>query len=298
MKWSIIRDVSISRKTNIQWLVLIGAISFMGGCGAETDNTGTSTYGDQEVESSAGMEVEGGSSAGEMMGEETDAEVWAREHVMVGLAELPAFGIVLSENRTILRTTVTNINGVTISREETCSIKIDRPEASEVQTTMPQAFVDSIPLFNRAIHMEGDTLNFAQVVQVQGAHLRDPEQDPLPTEADDPRVFDQDQDGQPGLTVLISGLLEGDLQVIQRLTTRLSGEIDGDQMEGILTWKTEEPVISASNPFLAGDVPVTVHPEFQSYFVARRVSSEMSCADILAQSDTIFWTPELEQRTE
>jgi hypothetical protein len=109
-------------------------------------------------------------------------------------------------------------------------------------------------------------------------------------------VFDQDQDGQPGLTVRISGLLEGNLQVIQRLTTRLSGEIDGDQMEGLLTWKTEEPVLSGSSAILSQEVPVTVHPEYQSYFVARRVSSEMSCAEILAESDTIFWTPELEQR--
>jgi hypothetical protein len=223
-------------------------------------------------------------------------EVWARQHVMIGLAELPAFGIVLSETRTTLRTTITNTDGVIISREETCKIDIDRPDASEVQTSIPQIFVESISLFDRALTMEGDTLKFAQVVQVQGAHLKDPKNDELPTDLEDPRVFDQDQDGQPGLTVRISGLLEGNLQVIQRLTTRLSGEIDGYQMEGLLTWKTEEPVLSGSSAILSQEVPVTVHPEYQSYFVARRVSSEMSCAEILAESDTIFWTPELEQR--
>ena len=187
-------------------------------------------------------------------------------------------------------------DGLIISREETCRIAIDRPEASEVKTTIPQAFVDSIPAFDRALIMEGDTLKFAQVVQVQGAHLKDSNNDTLPTEADDPRVFDQDQDGQPGLTVLVSGLLEGNIQVIQRLTTRLSGEIDGDQMEGILTWKTEEPVLDGSSPILANDLPVTVHPSYQSYFMAKRINSEMSCADILAESDTIFWKSELDQR--
>ena len=285
---------------------LIVAACLMGGCGAETDNSGESAYGDQRFESTLDMGAQGGASAGAQAGEDTGGsserfeapEVWARQNIMVGLAELPAFGIVLSETRTTLRTTITNTDGVLISREETCKIEIDRPDASEVATTIPQAFSDSIALFDRALTMEGDALQFAQVVQVQGAYLKDPASDELPTTTDDPRVFDQDQDGQPGLTVLISGLLEGNLQVIQRLTTRLSGEIDGDQMEGILTWKTEEHVISGSNPILARDVPLAVHPEYPSYFVARRVSSEMTCAEILAESDSIFWRSELDQRPE
>ena len=34
------------------------------------------------------------------------------------------------------------------------SIEITRPEANEVQTIIPQTFVDSISLFNRPLHIE------------------------------------------------------------------------------------------------------------------------------------------------
>lgn len=304
MRWQV-RDPLVCSQMGLR-IALIGFASLITGCGADTETSGMSIYNDQVLDELPDMDVQGGMSMGGSMqggggetGERFEApEVWARQHVMIGLAELPAFGIVLSETRTTLRTTITKTNGVIISREETCEILIDRPEASEVKTTMPQAFVDSIALFDRALHMEGNLLEFAQVIQVQGANLRDPKTDTLPVEAEDPRVFDQDQDGQPGLTVLISGLLEGNLQVVQRLTTRLSGELNGDQMEGILTWKTEEPVLGGSNEILARDVPVTIHPEYPSYFVARRVNAEMTCRTILDEADTIFWTPGLEQRAE
>ena len=282
-------------------VVLVSTMSLLGGCGADTDQSGTSTYSDQQLDTISDREDMAGELGGDSAGENIDRtlerfeapEVWARQNVMIGLAELPAFGIVLSETRTTVRTTITKTNGLIISREETCKIEIDRPDAPGVKTTIPQAFVDSISLFDRALTLDNDQLHFARVVQVQGAHLRDPANDTLPTESDDPRAFDQDQDGQPGLTVLISGLLEGNLQVIQRLTTQLSGEMDGDQMEGILTWKTEEPVLSGSNPILAQDVPITIHPERQSYFVGRRVNSDMTCADILTEAEMIFWVPEL-----
>ena len=283
--------------------VLISMVYFMGGCGADTDQSEVSPYSNQEFDSITDMQMQEDRDD-EQAGEEIDGtlerfeapEVWARQNIMIGLAELPAFGIVLSETRTTLRTTITKKDGVIISREETCKIVIDRPDASAVETTIPQAFINSISLFDRALTMEGNTLNFAQVVQVQGAHLRDPISDILPTQANDPRIFDQDQDGQPGLTVLVSGILEGNVQVIQRLTTQLSGELDGDEMEGILTWKTEEPVLNGSDQILAQDIPITVHPTYQSYFVARRVKRDVTCADILAESDTIFWTSELDQR--
>ena len=278
----------------------LSALTLMSGCGAETERSGTSLYDDQELEMISGAEAPGGEEVGgsttggeSATGERFEApEVWARQHVMIGLAELPAFGIQLSETRTILRTVISRERGVFRSREETCSIEILRPEAEAVQTIIPQTFIESISLFNRALNIEGDQIEYAQLIQVQGAHLRDATADTLPTELDDPRVFDQDQDGQPGLTLLIAGIIEGDLQIVQRLTTQLSGQLNGDRMEGVLTWTTEEPVLNGSNDILNRDVPVVPHPELQSYFVGQRVDPSLTCAELVTESASLFWVPE------
>ena len=293
----------ICRMMNAEYLthILLALLVCICGCGAETDNSGVSLYDDQEIEAQSGMESEGGETTSGSMtggavigGERFDVpEVWARHHVMIGLVELPAFGIQLSETRTILLTTVSRENGLLLSKEETCQIDIERPEANGVQTIIPQSFVDSLSFLNRPLYIEDNQISYAQLIQLQGVHLRDPINDELPRDMEDPRIFDQDQDGQPGLTLLIAGLIEGNLQIIQRLTTQLSGEINGDQMEGILTWTTEEPVINGSNEILNRDVPMTPHPELQSYFVGQRVGSEYTCADLIREADTLFWIPEL-----
>lgn len=293
----------IYRMTNAKYLthILLASLVYICGCGAETDNTGVSLYDDQEIEVRSGMESEGGeTTSGAMMGGREISgerfevpEVWARYHVMIGLAELPAFGIQLSETRTILLTTIVRENGVLFSKEKTCKIVIERPEANEVQTIIPQSFVDSLSFLNRPLYIEDNQIRYAQLIQLQGVHLRDPINDELPRDMEDPRIFDQDQDGQPGLTLLIAGLIEGNLQIIQRLITQLSGEIDGNKMEGVLTWTTEEPVINGSNEILNRDVPMTPHPELKSYFVGQKVGSDYTCADLIREADTLFWVPEL-----
>ena len=40
---------------------------------------------------------------------------------------------------------------------------------------------------------------------------------PLPGEADDPRVVDADSDGNPGVTVQVRGLIDGEVYMVQDL---------------------------------------------------------------------------------
>jgi hypothetical protein len=76
--------------------------------------------------------------------------------------------------------------------------------------------------------------------------------DALPTMASDPRVWDQDEDGQPGVTVRVSGLASGDVYVVQwtrgfwEAPLSGSGELRGESFDAGSAQRT----IGASNPIL------------------------------------------------
>ena len=90
-------------------------------------------------------------------------------------------------------------------------------------------------------------------IVVAGADLEDPENDDLPTDADDPRVTDPDSDGEPGVTVLSS--LGGEQRIVYRNIgfakgrVRSSNLIEGDEV-GDLVSSTETSVLGLGGAFL------------------------------------------------
>ena len=62
-----------------------------------------------------------------------------------------------------------------------------------------------------------------------------------------------------------------------------------DRMEGLAEWSSEEVVIGASNPLLQIPTKITPHMDpQQSNFLARPISDDQSCADILDAASTLF----------
>jgi hypothetical protein len=217
-------------------------------------------------------------------------ETWARIQVMSGLADLPAFGLKLNQVVGFVRFTIDSSPDGLIASEQTCHIEIRRPDVPEVTTLIPDPFIASIPIAKRAflVDDEGNVI-FARTMELHGVHLMDRENDPLPVALDDPRIYDQDQDGKPGLTVQIGGLLEGEVQLVQRNQTRLVGQQEGDRMTGLLEWTSEDSILDASNDLLKIPVPVQRHRDSTlSYFTAVKIPESMSCADIVAEGDAFF----------
>ena len=228
---------------------------------------------------------------GDLGGSENE-EIWARLEVLSGLAEIPAFGLKVNETISILRLTLQSGEDGLRSVEEVCATEINRPDVPSVQTKIPTAFIRSIPLATRAVLVDGATNRFAYQIVTHGAYLRDPEREALPTEVDDPRVFDQDQDQAPGVTIRSEGLLEGEMHLVQRMKTRLVGEREDDQMEGRIEWSSEESILWGSSPILENPVPMVPNEDpAQSYFVAQRIDPSWTCAEILAQREMLFWDP-------
>jgi hypothetical protein len=187
-------------------------------------------------------------------------------------------------------------DGLVLSAQgSACSTTIDNG-TTLVKTEIPEAFILSLPqaIWTATLETSEEGLRFVRpwVTSVSGARLEDPENDPLPTSADDPRVFDQDGDGKPGLTVRVSvlGLISGEVYVVQRDRSRLSGTVvSNDAIDGLVEWTSEQSVLGASNPFLVGGTAARIDPVPEhSFFRARRISEATTCADLLETAQTLF----------
>jgi hypothetical protein len=154
-----------------------------------------------------------------------------------------------------------------------------------IESHVPERFMLSLRPTPRTAELElsEDGWRFVQppYVEVRGANLADPELDPLPLDAFDLRVADQDSDGHPGLTipVTVAGIVAGDTYVVQRLRTALSGRvIDSDTVVGSIDWLSEQNVLAASDALLTLSYSYRLHPDAGRHaFVMRRVDLEWTC---------------------
>ena len=125
---------------------------------------------------------------------------------------------------------------------------------------------------------------------VLGAQLDDPLNDPLPSEESDTRVYDQDMDGNPGVTLSVSGLVEGDIYTVIRYVDTLSGSITSEGVwEGVTRDETEQLIIGASQDVLKVNVtPVAVDGPSLNIVTAIAISAEDGCTQAMDALDTYF----------
>ncbi|MEE2788535.1 MAG: hypothetical protein VX589_14425 [Myxococcota bacterium] len=268
------------RRIKRGWLVAILGVL---GCGADIGGEHPSGYGAQTINDTQ----DAGTATSELNSEVSEA-VWARRLVFTGIAETPV-GQQLTHIIAIARIRIVRTEDGLVAVEDTCQTEVIRPDFPDVITELPTAFIDSMPITRRGFRQEGNQVAFAETVELQGVRLTDPYVEELPTQVDDHRVFDQDDDGQPGVTVRLTGFLQGTLYLIQRIISRLSGTATERRMEGFARWSSEE-VVLAANPELL-KVPTNITPiddVTQNYFIAVRIDAQLDCRDILTQASSLF----------
>lgn len=171
-----------------------------------------------------------------------------------------------------------------------CSLATES-ESSVLRTHFPPAFVRSLPPIqvDGALSVRDGKTFFRQDEQVLvlGAKLKNPSRDPLPESPKDARVYDQDGDGHPGMTVRITGFVKGDVYVAQRNRTRLDGVENKEGFTGEVRLQTERRILDASSSMLKkGGVPV--EDPSRSRFVLRKVPSGWGCEQALAWAKAKF----------
>lgn len=172
-----------------------------------------------------------------------------------------------------------------------CDIQAESTSSISADTIIPDSYIQSLVPFTRPVTFDGQngTFTAARVTEVKGCILTDNENEDLPTSADDPRVTDQDNDGNPGMTIQVSGAINGDLYVVERNWTELNGTMVGMRIDGLLTWGVEQNKLGQSNILLSMDIPSWVDPDAEkSYFEMVQVAPDDGCAELIAKQDSLF----------
>ena len=170
-------------------------------------------------------------------------------------------------------------------------------ESSPLATTeIPDAFMQSIrPAPDTARLQEEDgqfTFQQDTHLEIRGAMLEKPETEDLPTEAGDPRVFDQDGDGAPGMSVNINllGALEEQIYVVQRFQYTLEGSVvSPDRIEGLVEWADEQVILAATNPMLLAGSESEPDPDPSKHvFIMLRAEEDWTCEWLREHWRTVF----------
>ena len=103
---------------------------------------------------------------------------------------------------------------------------------------------------------DGQRWDQPAIWRVHGARVDDPQRSPLPQSADDPRVTDPDNDGNPGLTVAVKGLVRGKMFVAQRGSMSWSARRRADgSFSGPVKYTQEQALLGATSRMLRKKVP-------------------------------------------
>ncbi len=124
--------------------------------------------------------------------------------------------------------------------------------------------------------------------------MEDPFTDALPESAEDPRVWDQDEDGHPGVTVHVVAP-EGDRYMVRRAIWSLGAGTpseDGLWISGGLTFVIHEGAIGASSPILESVAPIIPSDEGNTWHW-RKVAgagedSGWDCARLIDEHAGVF----------
>ena len=216
---------------------------------------------------------------------------YAERMVVVTSNDLPILGKNVS--------TATSYGLATIARDGTglkiteTGCHVDVVQTQNVTTTIPDAIAKSVPPADNAFRLwkDGGVLRFARIGKAIaiGAKLTDPEADALPTASTDARVWDQDGDGKPGVTVKIGGIAAGDIYVVQRQRSSFEGTIAADgAMSGPLVDRSDQSVVGASNPLLNSNVAATPGDPALNSVKLVKASATLDCAGLVASIKQLF----------
>jgi hypothetical protein len=210
---------------------------------------------------------------------------WAFLQVTTTAAEVPVVGKVYATTSAVSIHKLKHKGDRLRGKGRICRIDLDSGSPL-VKTVMPEALLASLPAPRIDAQVQDDAggLRFSQARQtiVLGAKLDSPTADALPRALGDARIFDQDGDGAPAVTIRVSGIVSGELRVVQRSWTELLGRsVSPNRIEGSVSFGTEQVVLDATSSMLKSPPPSAPEPS-RSYFRLVRLPKGASCSDALA----------------
>lgn len=174
------------------------------------------------------------------------------------------------------------------------------PELYTRSCGLIEQYVDEPPALEA-----GATFDTTRHVEVRGTNLNDYTCDEQTMEcneaipstddylAGDDRIWDQDYDGNPGMTTRMTGVLNGEIYSDQRWSTLWSAEVvDQNKMIGLHHHTNEQYNLDSDNPSLLYNLETVIHDDAdRSYWRYLRMADDTTCEDVLKyiEDDTGDW---------
>lgn len=173
-------------------------------------------------------------------------------------------------------------------------------EVMGVTTTVPGPTYREVPESTEEwVKVEHDlgTYESGGHLQLWAIDLEDPFEDAFPADREEAesaafrdRIFDLEEDGSPGLTLFVSGLVEGEIYAAQRKRVDLEGVIQGaDYAVGLAKNTFESVTLGNNNDLLDASEQGSAEPypdPKESWFQEVRIPADTSCDDVARMEDT------------
>lgn len=222
---------------------------------------------------------------------------WANLTIFKGLAKvpyisqtLPAWAIMVSKVDIFSQE-----DGVLNAHTEMCRLKTG-VDTFLISAEVPDSFAESLGNVDKTFYLsygENGEIRFHQdkLWEVRSCYLEDPENEPLPSDINDERVFDADNTGINGLRIRTKKALDAEAEILQKVSTILDGVIDENgEVHGITTWYEAQSVMWYSNKALkngAPTSPVGADPN-ESIFIFKRIDPSWDCTAVKENSALLF----------
>jgi len=296
------------------WYCLVAATTVaLAACG---DGGGSAGGTDADTDSDSDTDADADSDSDSDTDADTDSDAdpggglvgsWGTLAVTATVVDtgIPLVGVQWSSARSWALTVVTSdgAGNLTLS-EQPCLAKVKLGSAA-THVEVPSAGLTNMDPTLRQVTVEssdpGATFVTEVAYSVRGANLCDEIGDPLPAPGapvDDSTSCDlectgshcdEDQDGHPGVTTIVSGLLNCEVYAAARSWSRLDGELDdADTISGAVTDNgSEQVVLTATRPLCntQGNAAESDDCPPHHYFKMVRLGDGATCADVLALTD-------------
>ena len=235
-----------------------------------------------------GASDEGAASGGGGGGGEGLLGVWAQVTRVTVMQKVPVADPFANVTRSYGVAEIVRAEGGGLSlRERYCHL--DLTSVGAVSISVPDAWTTSMPIIEAPLDPAGEgRWERQEIHQPVGARLEDPVHDPLPTEPDDPRVFDQDGDGRPGVTAYLGEAAE--IYLVRKERYRFDVNEDGpDRLFGHIVDTSEQVTLGAEPPMF--DMPIEMWPHEdpdESTVELLRLEGPTACEELVPRIPELF----------
>ncbi|RZA18203.1 MAG: hypothetical protein EOP10_21450 [Proteobacteria bacterium] len=180
-----------------------------------------------------------------------------------------------------------------VASEKVCEIATANSGSSSI--SFAPSIIKAIPdsTYSYLPNAQGTVLTRPAAVEALGVALQDASVGALPTSASDSRVIDQDNDGNPGVTVNVEAkvviTIAAELYVAQRTFWSESlTRFTADTINGSVNWTQEQTILGSSNSLFTTIKPTVTTLPSESSVMLRKLPLGSSCSDVSSQKTKLF----------